>query len=497
MRKAAACQFLEPNSENLAEDFFNGIGSFPSFAALNANDSIVVECAVAAFRLHFDTGPCLRTVTFITTLQKKCCVSIKNGDTFMFDEIFYPTTAAKHRDAPLADQRARYLVHLKASGASRATLRKYANAHFKLVLLLDVYDGDRLCKQDIESAATRWSKPCGRRCNRTATSKARQRFVSHCMELVRHIGLLQETEGKHRPYRAELQAYEDWLRTERGLMEETIDSYCRGAGHFLARLEGMGAKLNALRITDIDHIIGEEHSRGVWSRRSIHHFAQRLRLFIGFAETLGWCRSGLAAGVVAPGYMVEEVIPKGIKRKDVERLFASVHGTRPVDIRDRAILMLLVSYGLRAGEVAGLRVDDLDWENELLRVRCPKPGRTHLWPLSHDAGAAILDYIQNGRPTSFGRSLFFTSCAPIRPLGRKSLGKMVRDRLARIGVVTCRRGPHALRHAAAQHLLDQGTSIKVIGDFLGHRNPSSTAIYAKVNLTALREVAALDLEGLL
>ena len=73
---------------------------------------------------------------------------------------------------------------------------------------------------------------------------------------------------------------------------------------------------------------------------------------------------------------------------------------------------------------------------------------------------------------------------------------MVRDRLAGIGIVTGRRGAHALRHAAAQHLLDQGMSMKVIGDFLGHRDPSSTTIYAKVDLTALREVAALDLEGL-
>ena len=86
--------------------------------------------------------------------------------------------------------------------------------------------------------------------------------------------------------------------------------------------------------------------------------------------------------------------------------------------------------------------------------------------------------------------------APIRPLDRRALGKIVRDRLASLGIVTGKRGTHALRHAAAQHLLDQGMSMKVIGDFLGHRDPSSTAIYAKVNLAALREVAALDLEGL-
>jgi integrase len=158
--------------------------------------------------------------------------------------------------------------------------------------------------------------------------------------------------------------------------------------------------------------------------------------------------------------------------------------------------MLFIAYGLRAGEVGGLRLDDLDWKNEMLRVRCPKPGRTHLWPLSHEVGHAILHYIREARPSGFGRNLFFTSHAPVQPIRRKALGKMVRDRLAAIGIVSGPRGTHALRHAAAQHLLDQGLSMKVIGDFLGHRDPSSTTIYAKVNLAALREVAALDLEGL-
>ena len=197
-----------------------------------------------------------------------------------------------------------------------------------------------------------------------------------------------------------------------------------------------------------------------------------------------------------PRFMADETVPKGLRREDVVRLLASVEGVRTVDKRDRAILMLFIAYGLRAGEVGGLRLDDLDWESGMLRVRCSKPGRTHHWPLSSGVGHAILRYIREARPSGFGRGLFFTSRAPIRPLTRKTLDKMVRDRLAAIGVVDGRRGPHALRHAAAQHLLDQGMSMKVIGDFLGHRDPSSTAIYAKVNLAALREVAALDLEGL-
>jgi len=199
---------------------------------------------------------------------------------------------------------------------------------------------------------------------------------------------------------------------------------------------------------------------------------------------------------MAPRFMRDESVPKGLKREDVLRLLATTEGDRPLDKRDRAILMLFISYGLRAGEVGGLRLDDLDWDNEGLRVRCPKPGRTHTYPLSRGVGEAILRYIREVRPSGFGRAVFFTMRAPIRPLDRRALGKMVRDRLVSLGIVGGKRGTHALRHAAAQHLLDQGMSMKVIGDFLGHSDPSSTAIYAKVNLAALREVAALDLEGL-
>ena len=122
--------------------------------------------------------------------------------------------------------------------------------------------------------------------------------------------------------------------------------------------------------------------------------------------------------------MADETVPKGVRREDVVRLLASVQGDRPVDKRDCAILMLFVAYGLRAGEVVGLRLDDLDWENEIIRVRCPKTGRTHVWPLSPDVGNAILRYIREVRPTGLGRSLFYTSHAPIRPVGRKTLCKM-------------------------------------------------------------------------
>jgi site-specific recombinase XerD len=416
----------------------------------------------------------------------------------MFDELFeIPAFIKKYQTAPLAEPRARYLHHLKGLGTCRTALRKCANDQLSLVRLLDLQEGDRVGIPRIEAAAANWSRPKERRCNRAASPKAHKRFVSSGIQWLRFLGWLDEPEKHRQPHHAEVEIFEGRLRTERGLSGETVQSYRVAANRFLSWLEENDVPLNAVRMINIDDAITAEHRRGVWSRRTIHDYALRLRAFFHFAEARGWCPPGLAAGIMAPRFMADETIPKGLRREDVLSLLASVQGDRPVDKRDRAILMLFISYGLRAGEVGGLQLDDLDWENGILRVRCPKPGRTHFWPLSQGVGHAILRYIREARPCGFGRSLFFTSHAPIRPLERRTLGKMVRDRLAGIGIVSGRRGTHALRHAAAQHLLDQGMSMKVIGDFLGHRDPSSTTIYAKVDLAALREVAALDLEGLI
>jgi len=414
----------------------------------------------------------------------------------MFEEIFFPRTAERYRAAPLFEQRARYLVHLKNAGARRCTLRKCANDQLSLVRLLDLKEGGSVSLSQIEAVTAVWSQPKASRCDRPASLKARAGFVGHAVRWLRFLGWLDEPEHEHHPHHGVVTIFETWLRQERGLSTATVQDYCRAIDQFFFWLAGKGTSLDAVQMADIDGAIAAEHRRGAWSRRTIHDYAQRLRPFFLFAEARGWCRAGLAAGIMAPRFMADETVPKGIKRDDVLRLLSSVQGDRLAEKRDYAILMLFVAYGLRAGEVAGLRLDDLDWENEIIRVRCPKPGRTNVWPLSLDVGNAILRYIREARPAGLGRSLFFTSHAPIRPVGRKTLGKIVRDRLAGIGIVTGRRGTHALRHAAAQHLLDQGMSMKVIGDFLGHRDPSSTTIYAKVNLAALREVAALDLEGL-
>ena len=132
----------------------------------------------------------------------------------------------------------------------------------------------------------------------------------------------------------------------------------------------------------------------------------------------------------------------------------------------------------------------------MLRVRCPKPGRTHLYPLSRGVGQTILRYLSEVRPKQPDRRLFLTLKAAIKPLDLHMIKFIVSARIDRLGITGKRRGPHALRHAAAQHLLDQGLSMKAVGDYLGHRGVAATSVYAKVQLNALREVAEIDLEGL-
>ena len=194
---------------------------------------------------------------------------------------------------------------------------------------------------------------------------------------------------------------------------------------------------------------------------------------------------------------MNETIPARLDREDDLRLLATTEANRPVDKRDRAILMLLIAYGLAKRRTAWTTVgrSGLGARNAPRTPPQDGTGRT-CFPYPEESQRRCFVTSSIFDPSRPDRSLFFTLAAPIRPLSKSALGLMVRKRLGQEGVVTGRRGPHTLRHAAAQNLLDQGVSMKEIGDFLGHRSASATGLYAKVNLNALREVADFDLGGL-
>jgi site-specific recombinase XerD len=234
-----------------------------------------------------------------------------------------------------------------------------------------------------------------------------------------------------------------------------------------------------------------------WSRVTIAACVASLRSFFRYAGIRKWCAANIGEAIDAPRLYTLAGLPAGPSWNQVKQLIASLGQEKPGDIRNRALIMMLAVYGFRSSEVCHLRLDDLDWQRELILLSRTKQLREHQYPLVREVGEAILLYLQKARPQTDRREVFLRLLPPFEPLTVGGLGTMVHFRLKSLNLRLPHYGPHALRHACASHLLAAGLSLKEIGDQLGHSDPRSTRIYAKVDLEGLREVARFDLGGLL
>ena len=225
------------------------------------------------------------------------------------------------------------------------------------------------------------------------------------------------------------------------------------------------------------------------SKKSIGDRCGILRVFLRYLHREGYLARDLSGAVEGPQVYRLSTIPRSITWDDVRRMLDGVDRRTVAGRRDYAILLLLVSYGLRAREVAALTLDNLDWGNERLRIPERKAGHSTAYPLSPVVGEAILAYLRSGRPTTADRHLFFRVVAPLTPITYNVVGCQAAHYLRKAGVQVPRPGSHTLRHTCVQRLVDGGFSLKTIGDYVGHRQPSSTQIYSKVSLDALRAVA--------
>jgi site-specific recombinase XerD len=198
----------------------------------------------------------------------------------------------------------------------------------------------------------------------------------------------------------------------------------------------------------------------------------------------------LAAAVPSVAQWSLARVPQALTPDQVQRVLASCDTKTALGRRDLAILLLLARFGLRAGEVAALSLDDVDWTTGRLTIH-GKGGRLAQLPLLTDVGTALAAYLQHDRPRGTScRRLFMRGPAPAGGVKPGAVGDMVRHALKRAGVAAAHRGSHLFRHSVATQMLRRGASLAEIGELLRHRNPRTTAIYAKVDLTALRGVAA-------
>jgi len=321
-------------------------------------------------------------------------------------------------------------------------------------------------------------------------------FIHIATAWLRFLGLLEERQSKQEPFARHIEDFASFMRDQRGLSPVTISNYCDEITNFLVTIWGPEVSLDTISIKDIDAYLAHQGKHG-WSRASLHELAGSLRGFFRYAEAQGWTSKKIAVGIEAPRLFEQESLPLGPRWEDAKKIIASFSGDSATDIRSRAIVLLLAIYGLRRGEVARLRLDDVDWIGEILHVSRPKQRCTQQYPLIPIVGDAILRYLKDARPQSILRELFLSLDAPVRPLLSFSVSPIVRSRLAVRDIQVPRRGAHCLRHACARHLLAAGFTLKEIGDHLGHRSPAATRVYVKVDIDGLRQVAELDLGSLL
>jgi len=219
-------------------------------------------------------------------------------------------------------------------------------------------------------------------------------------------------------------------------------------GAFLAYLDERGQALERVQPDDVDAYF--HHVRARWSRMSIHTAGKVLRAWFRHAAQRGWARAGLAEALVLPRLYHHEGLPIGPTWEAVGAAIARIAGDDPAMLRDRALLLLLATYGLRSGEVRRLQLEDIDWPQSRLRVVRSKSQRPQILPLTLEVGAALARYLRYGRPTSTLPTVFLTLRAPARPLSLGALHHVVAHRLAPVARVRRGRGPHGLRHACAR-----------------------------------------------
>lgn len=318
------------------------------------------------------------------------------------------------------------------------------------------------------------------------------RALGPLLGYLRRIGVLPEPAGLiivPGPVDALVAEFAAFLVDARGLAVRTVDKYTAIAGRFFAWRAAWSHTAGELALAELSagefdaFILGESARLGA---RSLRGVVTGLRALLRFL---------VVRGVIAPGLVA--ILPYGpgwrrgspgrvLDRGEVARLLAGCDRRRAAGRRDHAMLVLMVRLGLRANEVATLRLGDIDWRAGEILVS-GKGGRYERLPLPVDVGQALADYCAHGRPRRGERALFLHARAPYGPISRTGVGEIVRRACRRAGLRPV--GAHALRHTAATAMRRRGAPLGEIAQVLRHRNHSTTTVYVNVAAEELRPLA--------
>lgn len=331
------------------------------------------------------------------------------------------------------------------------------------------------------------------------TPSARKNILDAARSTVRQMlqlattGEIRRVDFQRRPFpfNDDVPGFQAHLREERGLSESSLEQYY----YALDRLERYLKQTGVRALSELSEPLLASFS--IHSARELaptcrRELCARLRVFLRYCHRERIIADNLAAAVEAPQSYRLARIPRSITWDEVRRMLAMVDRRTIMGRRDYAMLLLLVTYGLRAHEVVNLTLDDIDWKRERFQIPCRKAGHWTAYPLAGVVADALIDYLKNGRPSTTDRHVFFRSIAPYLPISSAAISSAVAKYLSQAGIKIHRAGTHTLRHTCVQRLVDAEFPLKTIGDYVGHRCSSSTEIYSKVAIDTLREVAMGD-----
>jgi site-specific recombinase XerD len=279
-------------------------------------------------------------------------------------------------------------------------------------------------------------------------------------------------------------AFRDWFQKHRGVKQATLRQYTRGASELVQML---GEDVGQWTSQAVRNFLLER--AGQCGAPTTQQLITSLRAFLRYLNFQGETRDDLALAIPAFAHWRLAKLPRCLSTQEVNRLIAACDGTDPGRLRDRAIVLMLVRLGLRSGDVAQLRLTDIDWNSGTLQVIGKGRYQVRL-PLPQDVGDAVLRYLERRPAYSDTDHVFVRSIAPYRPFASgDGVSSVVKHALQRAGIEAPAKGAHLLRHTAATEMLRNGVPLEQAGLVLRHRSIDMTAYYAKVDVALLKQIA--------
>jgi site-specific recombinase XerD len=274
-----------------------------------------------------------------------------------------------------------------------------------------------------------------------------------------------------------------WMRNHRGVMESTLNTYCPIVVDLVNVLGDQPEGFEAKKLREF--VMDRASRHGISKAKTI---VTSVRMFLRFLIAIGKCAPGLDHAIPTIAEWRLSSLPQYLSSEDIERIIEACVPSTPLGVRDRAVILPMARLGLRAGDVAGLKLDDIDWREGTLLVS-GKNRRETLLPLPQDVGDAILHYLEYIRPHVNSNKIFITIRAPFVPVSRYVITQTAVRAMQRIPIDAPSHGAHVFRHSVATAMLQQGATLQEIGALLRHSSIETTAHYAKVDVNLLEEIA--------